>query len=114
MLIVRNLVVSIVFFLMTGSFANATTDWQSQITVEKVQGLADGGFIIYAPTGTDSNCPDNGRLFYLRNGQNGQTSDGIKTALSIVLLAFTTSKTITFSYNGASTSCYVSSVVINP
>lgn len=87
--------------------------WKFDMPVNGVQSLADGGFIIYGPIGAGSGCAENGKLFHIRANQMGQTADGVKTSLSLALTAFTTGKTITFTYDNATPSCYVGTVLVN-
>lgn len=101
---------SVLFF---AALANAGT-WMSGMSVRGVQSLADGGFIIYGPPNAAPQCPEGGKLFYVRNGENGQTSEGVKSALSIVLVAFVSGKTITFAYDESSSNCYVNTILVNP
>lgn len=104
----------IIMLLLSFSFSVANAAWVVDMTVEGVQSTAGGGFIVYGPPNTGTSCPEGGKLFYARNGYNGQTNDGIKTTLSIVLLAFAAGKTITFAYDETDPACHINTVLVNP
>ena len=98
---------------LSASVANAGA-WISGMSVNGVQSSVDGGFIIYGPAATAPNYPEGGKLFYVRNGFNRQTPEGVESALSITLVAFSSGKTITFAYDETSPSCYVNTILVNP
>ena len=92
----------------------AASVWKQGMPVSRVQSLTDGGFIIYGPNGADPLCAENGTLFYVQPNQNGQTAAGVKSALAIVLTAFTANKTVTFAYDNSTSNCFVGPVLVNP
>lgn len=105
--------------VMAGSTLFASADalaanvWKSAVGITGIMSLTDGGFIIFGAAASAQECTD-GKAFYVRANQNGQTSEGIKTSLALALTAFLTGKTVTLLYDNAYATCYVQVVQIDP
>ena len=101
----------LVIGIFSASLSHAT--WKYGMSINNIQGLSSGGFIIYGPSGSGPTCGEGGKLFYVRENHNSQTVDGVKTALSIALLAFAAGKEITLLYDETSAGCDVNIILVN-
>jgi len=105
-----SLLITFFIILLTATNGFCEYVWKPDMTIKRVQAQSTGGFIIYGPVGADPLCAENGSLFYVEAGHNGQTVDGVKSNLAIVLTAFLNNKPIIFAYDNSNSYCYVGTV----
>ena len=104
---------SIIGLLLVPMSSFATNVWKTGTTIQGLQVLPDGGFILYLPVGTDGVCPE-GRLMYVAVNQNSITQEGLKTTLSVAMLAYSTGNLVSIVYdNAANSKCYVQQLYLS-
>jgi len=86
--------------------ASAANTWMNSMQITALQSLTDGGFLILGPANVAAAC-NGGNSFTVRAGQNGQTAEGVKTALALAASAFATGVPVTFLYDNTNSTCYV-------
>jgi hypothetical protein len=106
-----HLVAALIAFPCASAFS--ATIWKTNVPVLGVQTTGEGGFIFYAPPGTDSACYENGTWFQVKANQNGMTAAGASSNLALVLTALAAGKTITIAYDPPN-NCFVAAILINP
>ncbi len=84
----------IFFFVLVASAiglnANAAVGNRDK-TIEKVEVLDHGGFVVWFDTEVDASCTSNGtNSVFFYSGQNNVTDNGVKALLSGALTALTT------------------------
>jgi hypothetical protein len=103
--------VAILFSFFVAQSASATPQWAYDKIVQRIQIASSGSFIMYMPPGTGSTCAESGTIFSVATGFNGQTVDGVKASLAVVMMAFAMGKPISFAYDD--TNCTVASVIVS-
>ena len=98
---------------VSGKAFSATNVWVNNATINGVQVMHDGTFIAYLPANEGSICSQGGRLHYVQSGVNEVTPEGLKSLLSIALVAQTTGKKVSILYDPGSSNCYVQRIYLS-
>lgn len=84
----------------------AGNKWTGYKKVIQVQGLQEGGFIVYLDSEISSDCTNAGtNSLYVRSGFGGVDDKGIQSLLSITLTAFTTGYEVSIMYEDTVSTC---------
>jgi hypothetical protein len=94
---------------LAATSVSAANTWMNTMEIASLHSQTDGGFLIQGPAGIAPAC-NAGNLFSVKAGQNGQTAEGVKTALALALTAFAMGKPVTFLYDNGNSTCYVNVV----
>ncbi len=107
-----SLVIIVLLYSLEGL---AAPTWHTS-TIRSVYPLSDGSVVLTfdsdSPNCSNASDPD---YYYIRVGQNGMTSDGLKLLYAAALTAFTTGSRVSINYDDATTGCYINRLnIIDP
>jgi hypothetical protein len=105
--------ISILLCTLASADAMAVGSWKSNFPVQSIVTLNNGGFILLLEA-SDPACGNSGNQFYVQAGLNGQTAEGVKSALAVALTAVATGKTVSAFVDTAISGCPVQYLQLNP
>ena len=106
--------------LAFSSSVKAANVWSPSVSVERVQMLSNGNFVLHLPT-SNSSCQGGGRIYHVYLGQNAVTEQGQKTLYATVLMSLSLKNPVSVRYDNVpgtsgganSSACYIREIIMD-
>jgi len=86
---------------------SAQAEYVESLLIKTVQGTPNGGFLLSFDKTVHANCTTSGtKTIYYYPNIGSMTSDGLKTMLSLAMVAFTTQKEVNVHFDESASECW--------